>query len=82
MRKLRFLAEQLGFKAVYVWIRSVGNRMGNHLHIALYRQRSEFLILVKFMEAILRSDVDHETNIKSYFFCIASMQRLANQRNW
>ena len=34
----------------------------------LYWRRSEFLNLVKFMEAILGSDVAHETNIRSSFF--------------
>ena len=68
MRKLRTLGKRLGFSTVYVWIRSGGNRMGDHLHMALYWRRSEFLNLVKFMEAILGSDVDHETNTRGYFF--------------
>ena len=36
--------------------------------MALYWRRSEFLNLVKFMEAILGSDVDHVTNTRGVFF--------------
>ena len=71
MRKLSTLAKRLSFSTVYVWIRSVGNRMGNHLHMALYWPRSEFLNLAKFVEAILGSDVVHETNTRGYFFAEA-----------
>ena len=60
MRKIRTLAKQLGFSAVYVWVTSVGAKMGDHLHMALHWRYSAFLDLVNLLQQILGSDVDHE----------------------
>ena len=63
MRKIRTLAKQLGFSAVYVWVTSVGAKMGDHLHMALYWRYSDFLDLVNLLQRILGSDVDHEADL-------------------
>ena len=63
MRKIRTLAKQLGFSAVYVWVTSVGAKMGDHLHMALHWRYSSFLDLVNLLQQILGSDVDHEADI-------------------
>ena len=60
MRKIRTLAKQLGFSAVYLWVTSVGAKMGDHLHMALHWRYSSFLDLVNLLQQILGSDVDHE----------------------
>ena len=65
MRKIRTLAKQLGFSAVYVWVTSVGAKMGDHMHMALYWRSSAFLNLVNLMQQILGSDVDHEVQLNS-----------------
>ena len=59
----RTLAKQLGFSAVYVWITSVGAKMGDHLHMALHWRYSSFLDLVNLLQQILGSDVDHEAEL-------------------
>ena len=63
MRKIRTLAKQLGFSAVYVWVTSVGAKMGHHLHMALHWRYSSFLDLVNLLQQILGSDVDHEPEV-------------------
>ena len=63
MRKIRTLAKQLGFSAVYVWVTSVGAKMGDHLHMALYWRYSASLDLVNLLQQILGSDVDHEADV-------------------
>ena len=63
MRKIRTLAKQLGFLAVYVWVTSVGAKMGDHLHMALHWRYSAFLDLVNLLQQILGSDVDHEAEV-------------------
>ena len=60
MRKIRTLAKQLGFSGVYIWVTSVGAKMGDHLHMALHWRHSAFLDLVNLLQRILGSDVDHE----------------------
>ena len=68
LRKIRTLAQRLGFSVIYVWIRSVGSRMGEHLHMALYWRHSAFLDLIKLMEVTLGSDVDHEAKSRAQFY--------------
>ena len=63
MRKIRTLAKQLGFSAVYVWVTSVGAKMGDHLHMALHWRYSASLDLVNLLQQILGSDVDHEADV-------------------
>ena len=63
MRKIRTLAKHLGFSAVYVWVTSVGAKMGDHLHMALYWRHSAFLDLINLLQQILGSDVDHEAEV-------------------
>ncbi len=63
MRKIRTLAKQLGFSAVYVWVTSVGAKMGEHLHMALHWRYSAFIDLVNLFQQLLGSDVDHETDV-------------------
>ena len=67
MRKLRTLAKKLGFSAVYVWVSSVGAKMGDHLHMALHWKYSAFLQLVDLFQNVLGSDVDHEGKTKGQF---------------
>ena len=63
MRKIRTLAKQLGFSAVYVWVTSVGAKMGDHLHMALHWRHTASLDLVNLLQQILGSDVDHEADV-------------------
>ena len=67
MRKIRTLAKQLGFSAVYVWVSSVGAKMGDHLHMALHWKYSAFLQLVDLFQKVLGSDVNHEGKTKRQF---------------
>ena len=64
-RKMRILAQRLRFKTAYVWVRSIGARMGEHLHIGLHWRHSAFVDLIKLMEATLGSDVDHEAKSRA-----------------
>ena len=67
MRKIRTLAKQLGFSAIYVWVSSVGAKMGDHLHMALHWKYSAFLQLVDLFQKVLGSDVNHEGKTKRQF---------------
>ena len=67
MRKIRTLAKQLGFSAVYVWVSSVGAKMGDHLHMALHWKYSAFLQPVDLFQKVLGSDVNHEGKTKGQF---------------
>ena len=68
MRKIRTLAKQLGFSAVYVWVSSVGAKMGDHLHMALHWKYSAFLQLVDLFQKVLGSDVDHEVRSNDIYY--------------
>ena len=67
MRKIRTLAKQLGFSAVYVWVSSVGAKMGDHLHMAPHWKYSAFLQLVDLFQKVLGIDVNHEGKTKRQF---------------
>ena len=67
-RKMRTLAQRLSFKTAYFWVRSIGARMGEHLHIGLHWRHSAFVDLIKLMEATFGSDLDHEAKSCAPFY--------------
>ena len=59
---------QLDFKTIYIWVKSVGARMGEHIHLALFWPFSHFIDLVHLMQNLLGSDVDHDVPSRDIYY--------------